>query len=244
MELSEKQKIDLKKFSKLLNALNMEDGVEWVYRHYDEWDPYDPGPYYRGKNVSDEISFLPRSIEEFFEEIKNNFDTDLFYNDYYDSYNGGLQIFINAEKEMIIVKYYYYTMNTESSEIENTFLQLAQETNPWRSNERDVLKLTDENFIEKMKKDYGSFLTLEYDGSGDSGYISDYGQTNHGSVKTNQDIEYIAYEILEQYHAGWEINEGSSGHMIFDFEKQEFKIAHYQNIEEEVEDYYKSFSYE
>lgn len=245
MELTERQKDDLKKFSKLLNALNMEDGVEWIYRHYDydEWDGLD-GPYYRGKNVSSELSFIPRSIEEFMEEIKDNFDSDLFYNEYYDNYNGGLQIYINAEKQMVIVKYYYYSMSTEDSEIEKTFLELSQTANPWRRNENELKKLVDENFIEKMKKDYGPWVRLTYDGSGDSGYIEDYGQTQHGTQRVNNDLESIAYEAIEIYHSGWEINEGSSGSLLFDFENQEFKIVHFQNVEDEITDYYKSFSYE
>lgn len=243
MELSDIQKIDLRKFSKLLNALNMEDGIEWVYRHYDDGFEEVDGPYYKGKNVTSELSFVPRTIEEVMNEIIENFDTDLLYNDYYDNYTGGVNIIIDAEKLMIIVKYYYYTMITEDSEIEKTFLELSQATNPWRRGEGELLKLTNEDFIEKMKEDYGPWIRLNYDGSGDSGYIDDSAETKNGSVRTNQDIENLAYEAIEIYHAGWEINEGSSGHMVFDFENQEFKIVHYQNIEDEVEDFYKSFSF-
>lgn len=244
MELSERQRIDLKKFSKLLNALNMEDGVEWVYRHYDEWEDFDTGPFYKHKNVSDELSFLPRSIEELMEEFKRNFDTDLLYNDYYDNYSGGLQIYINAEKQMITSKYYYYTLTTEDSEIEKTFLELSQETNPWRRGEKDVVKLTNEDFLEKMKNEYGSSIKLNYDGSGDSGYIDDSGENAQGNIiRINDDIEKIAYEVLELFHAGWEINEGSSGHMIFDFENQEFRLIHYQNLEDEIEEPYISISF-
>lgn len=245
MELTDKQKSDLRKFSLILNSLNMEDGVEYVYRHYDEWEGHEPeGPYYRNQNVKSDLDFIPGSIGPLFEEIKDNFDTDLFYNDYYDNYIGGLQMFVNAEKKMLIVKYYYYSMINEDSRIEKSFKDLSEMSNPWRSGERELTKLTNEDFLNEMKEEYGSYVELKYDGSGDSGWIDDNVDSEKGSkVSTNQ-LENIAYEVLELFHAGWEINEGSSGTMTFNFDDQTFTVEHYQNIEEEVEDFYKSFSFE
>ena len=91
MELTEKQKKDLNSFSLILNSLNMEDGVEWYYRYYGEWEDDEPnGPHYNNRDVSSELNFLPGSIGELFEEIKENFDTGNFYNEYYDNENGNL----------------------------------------------------------------------------------------------------------------------------------------------------------
>lgn len=245
MELTDRQKHDLRRFSLILNSLNMEDGVEYVYRHYDEWEGYEPeGPYYRNQNVKSEIDFLPGSIGPLFEKIKDNFDTDLFYNESYDSYSGGLQLIVNAEKKMLIVKYYYYTMITEDSRIERSFKDLSEMTNPWRSGERVLTKLTNEDFLSQMKEEYGSYVELNYDGSGDSGWIQDQVDSEKGSKGMTNELENIAYEALEMFHAGWEINEGSSGSMNFNFEDQTFSVTHYQNIEDEVEDFYKSFSFE
>jgi hypothetical protein len=70
MELTEKQIQDLKKYSKLLNSLNMEDGVTWYYQCYDSEFESLYGPVHGGRNVSDELSFLPGSIEELFETIR------------------------------------------------------------------------------------------------------------------------------------------------------------------------------
>jgi len=244
MELTDKQKNDLRRFSLILNSLNMEDGVEYVYRHYDEWEGYEPeGPYYRNKNVKDELDFIPGSIGPLFEEIKDNFDTDLFYNDYYDNYNGGLQIYVNAEKKLLIVKYYYYTMINEDSRIEKSFKDLSEMSNSWRRGEQEVKKLADENFLNEMKNLYGSYVEMSYDGSGDSGWIQDQVDSDEGSKGMNNELENIAYEVLELFHAGWEINEGSSGNIKFNFEDQTLTITHYQNIEDEVEDFYKSFSF-
>jgi hypothetical protein len=245
MELTDKQKNDLRRFSLILNSLNMEDGVEYVYRHYDEWEGYEPeGPYYGNQNVKDELDFIPGSIGPLFEEIKDNFDTDLFYNDYYDNYTGGLQIYVNAENKMLIVKYYYYTMINEDSRIEKSFKELSEMSNPWRSGEKEVKKLTNEDFLNEMKEEYGSYVEMTYDGSGDSGWIQDQVDSDEGSKGMTNELENIAYEALELFHAGWEINEGSSGNIKFNFEDQTLTITHYQNIEDEVEDFYKSFSFE
>jgi hypothetical protein len=116
-------------------------------------------------------------------------------------------------------------------------------TNPWRRGEEEVKKLTNEDFLNRMKEEYGSYVRMGYDGSGDSGWIQDQVDSEKGSKGSTNELENIAYEALELFHAGWEINEGSSGHMVFDFENQEFKIVHYQNIEDEVEDFYKTFSF-
>lgn len=245
MELTDKQKHDLRRFSLILNSLNLEDGVEYVYRHYDDWEGYEPeGPYYRNKNVKGELDFIPGSIGPLFEEIKDNFDTGLFYNEYYDNYTGGLQLIVNAEKKMLIVKYYYYTMITEDSRIERSFKDLSEMTNPWRSGERELTKLTNEDFLNKMKEEYGSYVELNYDGSGDSGWIDNNVNSDKGYKRSTPQLEDIAYEALEMFHAGWEINEGSSGSMNFNFEDQTFSVTHYQNIEDEVENFYKTFSFE
>ena len=245
MELTEKQKHDLRRFSLILNSLNMEDGVEYVYRHYDEWENDEfEGPYYKGRNAKDEIDFLPGSIGPLFDEIKDNFDTDLFYNDVYDNYNGSLDIYVNAEKKMVVVKYTYYTMNTEDSRIEKTFKDLSEMTNPWRSGERELTKLTNEDFLNRMKEEYGSYVGMTYDGSGDSGWIDDNVNSEKGFKKSTNELENIAYEALEIFHAGWEINEGSNGSMTFNFDDQTFTVEHYQNIEDEIQDFYKSFSFE
>ena len=172
----------------------------------------------------------------------SGFDAPLY--DYYENYTGGLQLIVNAEKKMLIVKYYYYTMITEDSRIEKSFKDLSEMTNPWRSGERELTKLTKEDFLNEMKEIYGFGVEISYDGSGDSGWIQDQVDSEKGSKGLTPQLEDIAYEALEMFHAGWEINEGSSGSMIFNFENQTFTIEHYQNIEEEVEDFYKSFSFE
>ena len=248
MELTDKQKNDLKRFSLILNSLNMEDGVEWYYRYYSEWEDDEPnGPYYNNRDVSSELNFLPGSIGELFEEIKENFDTGNLYNEYYGTENGNLFFILNAEKKEIIVNYDYYDMITEESNIEKNFSDFSNVTAGWRGEERAVKTLTNQNVVNELIKQYGSFCKLRYDGGGDSGWIENEIETENGiteiqfhfdadGIETN--LETISYDLLELYYGGWEINEGSSGSINYNFQEQKVTMTHYQNVEStELEHY-------
>jgi hypothetical protein len=240
MELTDKQKNDLKRFSLILNSLNMEDGVEWSYRYYGEWEDDEPmGPYYNNRDVSSELNFLPGSIGTLFEEIKENFDTGNFYNEYYDNENGSLFFILNAEKKEIIVNYDYYDMITEESNIEKNFSDFSNVTAGWRGEERAVKTLTNQNVVNELIKQYGSFCKLRYDGGGDSGWIENEIETENGiTVDPDVNLETISYDLLELYYGGWEINEGSTGSINYNFQEQKVTMTHYQNVEStELEHY-------
>ena len=243
MELTEKQKKDLNSFSLILNSLNMEDGVEWNYSYYEEWQEDEPnGPHYNNRDVSSELNFLPGSIGELFEEIKENFDTGNFYNEYYDNENGNLFLILNAEKKEIIVNYDYYDMITEESNIEKNFSDFSNVTAGWRGEERAVKTLTNQNVVNELIKQYSNFCKLRYDGGGDSGWIENEIETENGitEIKKQTDVdvdgieanlETISYDLLELYYGGWEINEGSSGSINYNFQEQKVTMTHYQNVE-------------
>ena len=72
-------------------------------------------------------------------------------------------------------------------------------------------------------------LTVRYNGSGDSGYMEDYFEEG-GSVPSN--IEDWCYDQLGNLHAGWEINEGSDGRFVFDFNNNIIELFHTFNNEE------------
>jgi hypothetical protein len=243
MELTEKQILDLKKFSKLLNSLNMEDGVTWYYQCYDGVFERLYGPIYQGKDVSDELSFLPGSIEEFFATIRNNFDTGNFYNDYYDTENGTINFTIYANRNEIDVMYDYYEINTEDSQIEKNFSDFSDLRPGWRGDEREVKKLSDPAIVEELKSVYGDSCRCSYDGSGDSGWVQDMVDSSKGSKGLNQQLEYICYDLLELYYGGWEINEGSNGSIDFNFEDQTVELNHSQNVEDNVDEHYMTWEF-
>lgn len=235
MKLSEKQVGDLKKFSMIINSLNYEDGLTWYYDHSDEWEELQ-GPYNSSRRDVDELGFLPGSIEELFEEIKDEFDTDNFYNEYYGSYYGKLEMTINPIKKSIDCGYLYYSMAEENSNVEKSFIELERDSD--QSNRSNFKQLTTEEFLTKMKEMYGSHVELTYNGGGDDGYINGTVDSDSGEVELNEILENISYEILENYFGGWEINEGSFGRINIDFDNQTVTIEHAQNIEEMVDNEY------
>ena len=76
-------------------------------------------------------------------------------------------------------------------------------------------------------------LILRYNGSGDSGYIESSFEDGNSVPST---IEDWCYNQLESHFGGWEINEGSDGEFIFDFNKMTIDLNHTMNIEENSSD--------
>lgn len=76
-------------------------------------------------------------------------------------------------------------------------------------------------------------LQLDYNGSGDSGYLED-DFTNGDSVPAV--VSDYAYRMLENNFGGWEINEGSQGNFEIDLDRKEITLNHTSNIEETERD--------
>ena len=231
MELTDLQKKDLNKFSLILNSLNMEDGVVYSYRYADEWEGLE-GPYYKNK-VSSEPGFLPQKIQDIFDTIRDNFDIDIFYNEYYDNYNGSIDFIINAGKKTLTVRYEHYVMESEYNELEKSFQEL----------QNNIKSLGDPNFINEMKNMYGDKVILTYYGGGDDGWIEGNVVSDGDSNELDSLLEDVAYRMLEKYYSGWEINEGSDGKIIFNFENKEALIEHSSRFEEGVTETYMTFEF-
>ena len=243
MKLSEKQIKDLRKFSLILNSLNLEDGVNYKYSYYDEWEAMD-GPIYKGRSV-DEVGFLPQSIEFLFDDIKNNFDTDNFLNDYYGTGNGSLNFEIDADKKQIIITYDFYETKSDETKIKNSFQDVVNAAAPWyrQDRERKDKLLLDPQFIDEMMKKYGPIVEMTYEGSGDSGWLNEEVESSNGETSLDGRLEDITYELLDLYHSGWEINEGSNGTFSYNFQDKTVSINHYQNYDEEVEENYMTINF-
>jgi len=73
-------------------------------------------------------------------------------------------------------------------------------------------------------------LTLSYNGGGDSGYIESSFDETSDAVPSS--IENWCYKELEDHFGGWEINEGSDGRFIFNFNNSTVDLDHTFNTEE------------
>jgi hypothetical protein len=85
-------------------------------------------------------------------------------------------------------------------------------------------------------------LTLKYNGSSDSGYIESSFEEIGDQVPAT--IEDWCYNQLEKHFGGWEINEGSDGEFIFNFNEMTIELNHTYNVEENAHDtiYEESFA--
>ena len=87
--------------------------------------------------------------------------------------------------------------------------------------------------FDELYDQLGAFkkIVIEYAGSGDEGYIEEIrpepeveGLEISGELYA--DLEEAAYTILEESWGGWEINEGSQGHMTIDVEERSVFLHH------------------
>jgi len=79
-------------------------------------------------------------------------------------------------------------------------------------------------------------LTIQYNGSGDSGYLENsFNETSDGVPAS---IEDWCYRELSDNYSGWEINEGSDGQFIFNFHDMTIELIHTENIEDNASDTY------
>lgn len=229
MEITQELKKDLEKFSLILEALGYEDGVEFNVYYYGDWDEIE-GPRHNGRNIPT-LKQVPQSLLDFINDIINEFDTELFYDDFDDSYYGNLVVELNVKDREFNITYEYNVTEVENYNIERTFNEVVEENDPWnRVNSKK--KLNDEKFVSDMEISYGEYAVLTYEGSGDDGWILDQMETGNGSVITNSLLEEVAYEIISLYFGGWENNSGSSGTIEFNFKEKEINLNHDSNLQD------------
>lgn len=241
IKLSEEDKKILNKYNLFLRAVAGDEGI-YGYAHISEDEGiYDfsgfwPDGYY-GYSRSHEID--PNSeghniLYNIMDEYLLNKGTD--YSDYLYCDNctgyGTVNITYKPAESKFEIILDITVRGEESHEHMYTFDELKnQPTGQWGQRYKELKKLGDPDFIEKMKNDYGNTLEITYDGGGDSGQINDEGETPTSVVRINQDIENIGYEIIDIRYSGWENNEGGDGRIVFDFENQLVNIYHNYYVE-------------
>jgi len=99
-------------------------------------------------------------------------------------------------------------------------------------------EIDEKELLEDMvqwKEDGKLKIRVDFSGSGDSGYIDDVGLINDTDDKHYEFTavwENKLYNILEQNHGGWEINEGSEGTFIINNENQTIELDFRMNVEQ------------
>ena len=230
MKITDELKKQFKRFNAYLLSTQAEDGLTWDYYIYDVdnvehgYGPYVTNNYGSKIDLSkftSEVKILEEILEHQLDEIK--FDGYLGCDNC--NGNGHLQISYDPSESVLNFDLTINTIDTETYDNEISFSKLASEQSQYTWRNYEYLKqFGDQEKINQWREEYGDVINVTYDGGGDSGQINEY--------EYSQDLEYALYEIIDVYHSGWEINEGSTGEMQIDFKNEVVKITHHQNIED------------
>ena len=184
-----------------------EDYFEWKYvTHFEN--------NYRADIPDNLIPILKKIVNFVVNSDKFEIDYNLYLN--YQQ----IEIEIDCKSKDITVRHYYTFIDRGSTSYDE-----------YDSNED---KKTFDDWMDGVLKDTEvpeeGILTVKYNGGGDSGYIeSNFEET--GEPIPNE-IEDWCYRQLERNYGGWEINEGSDGVFIFNFNDSTIVHEHTDNIDE------------
>jgi hypothetical protein len=223
--LTKDEKKYLNRICRYLGSIGMEDAfVEFeMNTSYFDCDDID------WKNVThfsnNYVAEIPEGLIPIFQKsIYYVCENELIKQPEYDDINWGrVMIEIDCKTREISISYdysYYDVGNTES-----ITHSLEEDDN------EDLMELFDT--LENDEEISDRVLQLDYNGSGDSGYLED-DFTNGDSVPAV--VSDYAYRMLENNFGGWEINEGSQGNFEIDLDRKEITLNHTMNIEETERD--------
>jgi len=160
-------------------------------------------------------------IDDLIDYIFN--ETDLM--DYYQYDNSGtLQFNIDVKERKMSIEGWHREYSTQDSGMQ------------WSDSNNDFgdLKEDFDRFFEQMDGENGR---IEFNGSGDSGYLDDNIELSNGqSMDIPSFIESWCYDMLGSNYGGWEINEGSQGSFTINPSNKLIELYFEENIEEEDSD--------
>ena len=211
---------DLVKKFKLLHYILLSNGMAYVendiYISHDGDIDYYFNPY---SNKGSVTSVLPDSmlvfLDTFFETLKDNV----------------LDLLESGGDQSGRVTFKYSTYNKKFTIDETIFtMDFESSVGEFEIDEKELL----EDMI-KWREEGKTEIRIEFNGSGDSGYIDDYGHTNGNNERVNLPAvwEDKLYNILESNHGGWEINEGSEGTFTIYNAEEKIELDFRMNVETE-----------
>jgi hypothetical protein len=227
--LTPEDKKYLRKVSNYLNSLGMRDGsVEididspWSFDFQDiDWKYVT----HFANNYSAEI---PSGLIPILEKISNYVDEEGFFSpdDNEDDMNWARFDFdIDTKEQKISLNYWWsFYARGEGNSVE------------WEDSEGEEIfeEWEKDGVFQDLEIPDNGILTVKYNGSGDSGYIENNFDETSDAVPAS--MEDWCYRELERHFGGWEINEGSDGEFVFNFDNMTITLNHTYNTEENSTD--------
>ena len=213
--LTPEEKKYLGKIARYLSSLGMRFGeINFEMETDDEEISYDPNdfPTHFDNNYTAEI---PDGLVPILKRIIDYFDDADLYSNLPDGSDIDYQRFEitidGVKREISLTHIYSYFSEGDSQGVE--YDDMIEE---WE----------EKGVFDDVSIPEDGYLTLKYNGGGDSGYIeSDFenGEPAPGAV------EEWCYQQLSDNFGGWEINEGSQGEFQFDFNEKTVILSHTYN---------------
>ena len=178
-------------------------------------------------------SDFPQGLKPILKKVLNYADSlDNLNTDIDDISHQKVEIRIDADNQEISVNhelYYYGRDNGHMIEFDS-------------ENDKEMFDRWMETVMSDIEVPSDGILKIPYNGGGDSGYIESSFEPTGDEVPA--EIENWCYDQLENAFGGWEINEGSDGVFIFDFNNSTITLEHTYNTEENQVDtlYEESFA--
>jgi len=225
--LTPEEKQYLRRTANYLGSLGMRNGyidIE-MEQEDDRINSKDVNWNYVTKFENNYSADIPQGLKPILKKVLEYVDSlDNLNNDIDDISHQRIEININGEDKEITVRHelYYYSRDNGNM-VEYDSEDDIERFNRW----------IDED-LEDVEVPSDGILTLPYNGGGDSGYIESSFEPTGDAVPAS--IENWCYRELESHFGGWEINEGSDGVFIFNFNDSTVTLEHTYNTEENQTD--------
>jgi hypothetical protein len=165
--------------------------------------------------IQEVIDFLCDDIRD----LRSTLDDSIDVNDpYINRYN--LNFDFDSNKFIVNVQYSFNSEGEEMIDVRSV-----------EENENII-----EIFNDLERNGARGICQVDFNGSGDSGYIEDSLLDSNGRrLQVPTELENELYDFLENEHGGWENNEGSFGQFMINLPKKEIELYYTENFEEQEE---------
>lgn len=215
--LTDEDKVYLRRMSRFIQSLGKKEAIVAEYYYDDVVDSFKQFKEYLLNSEWNFTNISEADIPEGFRQIvskvlKSINISNIFQVDIDDINQLSFELTLNCRDNNLTLSYDYYYYETDERQVEFP-------------NESEVIN----NLIENgVNPEEDGMLYLDYSGGGDSGYIN-------GAFANGEDVpadfEEWCYNALEEDFGGWEIDAGSQGQFVINFEDNTIVLNHGINEE-------------
>lgn len=215
--LTDEDKVYLRRMSRFIQSLGKKEAVVEEYYYGDLVDSFDE---FKRDMLNSEWKFtniydadIPDGFRQIVSKVLKSINISNIYIDIEDINQISFELILNCRDNNLTLVCHYYYYETEERQIE------------FPNESEDLINDLIENGVNPEED---GMLYLDYSGGGDSGYIN-------GAFANGEDVpadfQEWCYKALEEDFGGWEIDAGSQGQFVINFEDNTIVLNHGSNEE-------------